>query len=1300
MGNQITSTAPTQILPLESYFNELQEYGKPHSLGSTRFLKVARTTHKSGGEVVVKIFPKHDTSIQLGKFEKELDMLRRKLHGVPNALPFLQFWVADKAAFLVRQYARFNLYDRLSTRPFLNTMQKKWIAFQLLSVVHDCHSRKIIHGDIKSQNVLLTGWDWVLLTDFASFKPDTLPSDNPAEYAFFFDTSRKRTCYIAPERFIDDQTNSGVALEPADIFSLGCVIAEMFGGGASLFDLSSLLEYRNGENPPSLPEYIKKIEDKGIRRLVRHMIQKNPKDRLKAYEYQQIYRKVAFPDCFYNFLFQYFVDFTKKSFTSPDEKLQQLHTDMDNIITIVIQDGEVDEDGSDAGDILVIILSAITSFLRVAKFAKSKLQALEMMKKISHHVTDHCIVERIVPFLVHLSKDQSTRVRADSVRLLAYCLSRITNLPRSDANLFPGYIFPQLNSLVGDPEVAVRVAYAESLASLAETSQRFLELSQHIANQSADDAATAVQLQAQGSYDTELASLRDSIQSKVVNIFSDQENVVKRALVESDIIKLCRFFGQQKTKDVLLSHMITFLNDKIDWQLHGLFFDAIVDIASYVGWQGVSMLRPLLDQGLSDPEETVVCKALEAITVFCEQHLFDHQRLLEVFTESIPFLCHPNIWIRYGCVGLVCAVARQLDNVDVLCYLLPKLELYIRQPIIQIREEAMLLSVLKDPLPRALYDYVLKSSKLNEIMECLTDRQIARNLARPGYLVQYSRIDKDLESIFQRMKPLGLCDHHEDQLMALKESMKKVNYARQYVMDVPKSDGVTNLKLHSVSLNEKNLKQFADGAIAIDGTGLNTPSNTGSVQTAKNRRSNTMRHSNTIAVDSNPVNDDWSVMFGEQPTSKSLPPPARRTSNQASPVPERSHDNSSTIKPPTAENLSASTGSITQDSLASPLPATVTTSDIVDYGRSRTRAHKRSRSLEKSANLSTKALDTVNTQAPKSALKAKCSTDLDELLNFKVKQYGEDMQVMELTSDDYQLFNSVSGWSPKGQLIAHFHEHKAAINKIRTTKYHNLYATFSNDGTTKLWDGSKVEGKTLVTKSKLTYHQGGGRVKTGTFCENGSSLACASDDGLIALIKTEPREKSSLYSRQQLDVYNDGYAVEISHFSSGSESVLAFITTMGKIYGWDLRSQDVAWKLSNMPKYGLVTAMTVDPHQNWLALGTSLGYHLIWDMRFQLPIRQWQHTGHGETSHIHRVHALSANPFHHASVISAISGNNEVSTWNMETTTRQKMLWASPLPPFSKMTDDPLQKSSVRCLCVGTIDENMVILFSSSLQPN
>lgn len=48
---------------------------------------------------------------------------------------------------------------------------------------------------------MITSWNWILLSDFASFKPTYLPEDNPADYTYFFDTSRRRTCYIAPERF-------------------------------------------------------------------------------------------------------------------------------------------------------------------------------------------------------------------------------------------------------------------------------------------------------------------------------------------------------------------------------------------------------------------------------------------------------------------------------------------------------------------------------------------------------------------------------------------------------------------------------------------------------------------------------------------------------------------------------------------------------------------------------------------------------------------------------------------------------------------------------------------------------------------------------------------------------------------------------------------------------------------------------------------------------------------------------------------------------------------------------------------
>ena len=57
--------------------------------------------------------------------------------------------------------------------------------------------------ETKTENVMVTGWNWVLLTDIACFKPAIFQEDNPADFGFFFDRSRHCSCYIAPERFLD-----------------------------------------------------------------------------------------------------------------------------------------------------------------------------------------------------------------------------------------------------------------------------------------------------------------------------------------------------------------------------------------------------------------------------------------------------------------------------------------------------------------------------------------------------------------------------------------------------------------------------------------------------------------------------------------------------------------------------------------------------------------------------------------------------------------------------------------------------------------------------------------------------------------------------------------------------------------------------------------------------------------------------------------------------------------------------------------------------------------------------------------
>ena len=57
---------------------------------------------------------------------------------------------------------------------------------------------------------------------------------------------------------------------------------------------------------------------------------------------------------------------------------------------------------------------------------------------------------------------------------------------------------------------------------------------------------------------------------------------MKRALVENGITRLCIFFGRQKANEVVLSHMITFLNDKV---IHSvLLVQVSIDQSQNVVW--------------------------------------------------------------------------------------------------------------------------------------------------------------------------------------------------------------------------------------------------------------------------------------------------------------------------------------------------------------------------------------------------------------------------------------------------------------------------------------------------------------------------------------------------------------------------------------------------------------------------------------------------------------------------------------------------------------------------------------------
>jgi serine/threonine protein kinase/WD40 repeat protein len=275
------------------------------------------------GFVVVKVYFRRESkefdSAQLKRYEARLDELatRLPLSVTPSVLNLVKLDITDRAVFLGRQYMGSSLVERFHSHPALHPIEKSWLTFQMLHAVHQLHSHGIRHGDIKTDNFLLTSWNWLFLVDVAFYKPTFLPSDNPADYNYFFENhghtigshgmitqSARRRCYVAPERFYNQITDrkflepsggggggiDGQVSEAMDIFSLGCVIAELFLNGEHvLFDLPALLAFRDGAYDPS--PLISRIPFPAVRNLIHHMIQRDPAKRFSAKQYIKIWSR-------------------------------------------------------------------------------------------------------------------------------------------------------------------------------------------------------------------------------------------------------------------------------------------------------------------------------------------------------------------------------------------------------------------------------------------------------------------------------------------------------------------------------------------------------------------------------------------------------------------------------------------------------------------------------------------------------------------------------------------------------------------------------------------------------------------------------------------------------------------------------------------------------------------------------------------------------------------------------------------------------------------------------------------------
>ncbi|KAF2816190.1 uncharacterized protein BDZ99DRAFT_542462 [Mytilinidion resinicola] len=1319
---------------------EMADLTYEQSLGTARFMKCIRAKHRDG-LVVAKVVMKPYASIKLDEYVRVLLRERKALADVPNALGYHRILETSTNGYLVRQYIHNSLYDKISTRPFLEGIEKKWLAFQLLCAVRDCHARDIFHGDIKTENVLVTSWNWLYLADFSSsFKPTYLPIDNPADFSFYFDTSGRRTCYLAPERFLNagaEPEGDGTITWAMDIFSVGCVIAELFLE-APIFDLSQLFQYRQDQYDPKRVHF-SKITDSSIRDLVVHMTQLEPNSRMSAEDYLNWMKELrGFPDYFFEMLHQYMYTITdptsgRKQVTSGtenfgecDDRIDEIFSDFDKIMfhlnaqddrpsvrmsrpaqkadgglfPLVIDIPNYQHEAANrpgpSDDGTLIFLMTVESSLRGTAKASSRIRAFELLLAFAEQSTDEAKLDRILPYIATHLED-----KADMCSLVSVA-SPI------NANVFPEYILPSLNSFLPPPPDAtdsasllMRITYASCIGTLATTAARNLDKMQALrVDVSLPDTEPEVEEDDPKNrsnsriFDLARADLMSQIEVHTKALLTDADFSVRRAMLGS-------------VADLY-------------WLLRKAFFETIVSVAVYVGAPSLEeYILPLMVQGLTDPEEFVIDRVIRSFSTMAELGLFQRSKTWELVDIVARFTMHPNSWIREAAAQFISVSTSHLSIADTNSILFDLIKVYFTVKPSEY-SELKILDSLKKPLPRIILEmastWAIKAEKglfwlpPNKKIQTSSGSSreagptvSARDLTPKKALSRITKNDED-EKWLTRLRNAGMNSDEEFKLVALKDYIWRVAHRKRNddkAVPISMFNDIVALNAldvipHTVLFDQgKELLEKVptpDTEMQTQSTvpprtiadALLDASTTEEWPATRARASlaeRLTREESALGRGSSPTPPKLSSSpsAAQPPQIPPLDVESRRSSLQVPRSDRRAHDS------PNGQSPVGSVGGITfgdhnhglrhknsamsllnmGDNKAHPETGTTSTNAFGKVDGVSTRE-----SRQKTQQPSQLAAAQAHHRQSPSRIRYKESHNytgndrnilrlLDSLYlqNYPADdiEFGPQVQSVDqqpIKRGNGQPSSSANPWRPEGTLVAMIGEHTAAVSRILVAADHSFFITGSDDGSVKVWDSWRLE-RNITHRSRQTFKLNeGAKVTSLAFIENTYSFVCTGSDGSVFVVRVDYQQLpggGTKYGRlkmlREYQLPEGEHAVWSDHYKSDVHSVLMLATNNSRIIALELRTMTELYVLENPLQHGTPTCFCLDRRQYWLLLGTSHGVIDLWDLRFRLRLKAWAFQG---SSPIHRIIHQSLGRSKFKVHIAGGTGQGEVTVWNME----------------------------------------------------
>jgi len=189
-------------------------------LGEGTYGKVYKARSSRSGEAVAMKQMKLDTQEEgvPSTAIREIALLKELNH--PNVVRLLDVFCKPNKLVLVFEFLENDLKKYMKSKPgHLPPATVKNLAFQLIRGVEFCHANRIIHRDIKPQNLLIDNNLRLKIADFGLARAFAVPVP---KY-----THEVVTVWYRPPEILLGSTLYSV---PVDLWSIGCVIAEMATG--------------------------------------------------------------------------------------------------------------------------------------------------------------------------------------------------------------------------------------------------------------------------------------------------------------------------------------------------------------------------------------------------------------------------------------------------------------------------------------------------------------------------------------------------------------------------------------------------------------------------------------------------------------------------------------------------------------------------------------------------------------------------------------------------------------------------------------------------------------------------------------------------------------------------------------------------------------------------------------------------------------------------------------------------------------------------------------------------------------